>query len=61
MRAAHDKRSALRGCILGTAVAAAMADGANPPAFHLLLRLPRNVRFFAVVLSHGLRRLLPPY
>lgn len=33
----------------------------QPPALHLVLRLPRNALFFVLVLLHGLRRTLPPY
>ncbi|MCB9870186.1 MAG: ADP-ribosylglycohydrolase family protein [Planctomycetes bacterium] len=33
----------------------------EPPAIPFLGRLPRNALFTATVLSHGFRRLLPPY
>jgi len=47
---------------LGDALArSSRGDAANPPRYPSLWIPPRNLFFLAVVLAHGLRRLLPPY
>jgi hypothetical protein len=33
----------------------------TPPSVNPLTRAPRNLFFLAVVLYHGVRRLVPPY
>lgn len=48
---------------LGRSLAASRGSArpVNPPELSALLVLARNVLFAAIVLAHGLRRLLPPY
>lgn len=43
------------------AAALSLANGTRPPGLLWPARLVRNLLFLAVVLLHGLRRLLPPY
>jgi hypothetical protein len=52
-----------RSAIARAADALACGDGrsAEPPMLARLLSIPRNLLFLVIVLTHGFRRLLPPY